>query len=126
MSNINEEKNDGLGAGYFKNLKAVREENEQNSQLRQDWEQYDGLKQSEESLPEILDEQGIHDAAKARTQRQNEEQAKLEQVGLVQGSRRSFGEKMEPAKGHDASEQARTETRQEQEREKKQDREQDI
>lgn len=128
MSNINEEKDDGLGAGYFKNLKDLREENEQNAQMVKDWQEYDGLKQPEESLPKILDEQGLHDEAKARTQSQNEEQAKLEEVGLAQeqGSRRKFGEKIEQAKGHDAIEQARTETRHEQELEQKQDRERDI
>ena len=126
MSNINEEKDDGLGHGFHRNLKEIRQEQEEAVQTHKDWEQFDGLKPPRESLPEILTERGMHDEAKARTQRQNEEQAKLEKAGLVQSSRRSFGEKMEQAKGHDAIQQARIETRQEQSLQHKKDRERDI
>lgn len=128
MSNINEEKNDGLGAGFFKNLKEIEQEQEEAIQMHKDWEQFDGLKPSRDSLPKILDEQGRHDEAKARTQREHEEQTYLEKSGLAQeqGSRRSFGDKMKQAKGHDTIEQARIETRQEQEVAQKQERERDV
>ena len=80
MSNFNEEKNDGLGQGYFESLKKLREENEKNAQLHKDLEQQKGLKPTRDVLPKILTEQDLHDKAKAMTKRQNEEQSKLDEL----------------------------------------------
>lgn len=83
MSNFNEEKNDGLGHGYFENSKKLKEENEKNTQIHKEWEQQNGPKPTRDALPKVLTDREIHDKAKARTVRQNEEQAKLDK-GLVQ------------------------------------------
>lgn len=80
MSNFNEEKNDGLGQGYFESLKKLREENEKNAQLHKDLEQQKGLKPTRDALPKVLTEQELHDKAKAMTKRRNEEQSKLDKL----------------------------------------------
>lgn len=130
MSNINDEKNDGLGQGFFKNLGKIQERNAQDAKIVEAWEQDAGLKPPREDMPKILTEQEMQDKAKAMTQNQNDEQEKLEKMGLTetqqQGSRRKFADKMEQEMGADAVKQAREEARQEQEHEAKHEQGRDV
>lgn len=130
MSNINDEKNDGLGAGYFANLGKLREQNEQDAQTVQVWEQNTGQKPPREEMPQILTEQEMHDKAKAMTQNQKDEQVKLEKMGLTetqqQGSRRKFANKVEHELGSDAVKKIRDETQQEQSQEIKNEQNRDF
>lgn len=118
MSNFNEEKKDGLGHGFHKNIARLNAENEKNIETVRAWEQDTGDKPTREMMPEILTEEQLHEKAKEMTKQQAIEQEKLEQAGLLeqqQPQRRSFADKAQDALGSEAIEQAREDQRQAQE-----------
>ena len=81
---MNDEKDNGLGAGFFKNRARLEAKNEENKEIVKKWERDAGAKPPREMLPKILSEREIHDKAKAMTANQNEEQKKLHKLGLTQ------------------------------------------
>lgn len=131
MTKAQEMRLDEVHVDAFDRMKDNQKELAENlEQARKDREQYpDMVIPTDDMIRDIhhgeMTDSEMRDRAdeiaRATVEREAQEAAREQQ-----NSRRSFAEKMEQSKGHDAIEQARTDTRQEQELEQKQEREQGI